>query len=71
MLIYEKDNKLNINFENKIEEPDFSIYKNGEDKVVISANGETSEAGSNNSGESVLPPYTVEDAEKSIKSCFS
>ena len=28
MLIYEKDNKLNISFENNIENPDFEISKN-------------------------------------------
>ena len=28
MLIYEKDNKLNISFENSVENPDFEISKN-------------------------------------------
>ena len=44
MLIYEKDNKLNINFENKVDDPDLSLFKE-DDKVKISANGSTSEPG--------------------------
>ena len=59
MLIYEKDNKLNINFENKVDEPDFSLYKDGENGVVISSNGETSQVGG-----SGLPAYTDEDEGK-------
>lgn len=54
MIIYEKENKLNINFEDKIGDPDFSIYKNNEDKVVISSNGTTSEPGSSSGGGGVM-----------------
>lgn len=49
MLIYEKDNKLNIKFDPQngegLEEPDFSIFKDENEEVVISANGATGEAG--------------------------
>ena len=46
MIIYEKDNKLNINFENSVEEPpDLQIGKSG-DKTQISVNGQSSGGGS-------------------------
>ena len=46
MLIYEKDNKLNINFDNEINEnPDLQIGKSG-DKTQISVNGQSSGGGS-------------------------
>ena len=46
MLIYEKDNKLNINFENSVtENPDLSIGKSG-DKTQILVDGQESGGGS-------------------------
>ena len=46
MLIYEKDNKLNINFDNEVsEQPDLQIGKSG-DKTQISVNGQSSGGGS-------------------------
>lgn len=47
MLIYEKDNKLNINFENSVDgEPDLQIGKDG-DKTKILVDGQESGGGSN------------------------
>lgn len=46
MLVYEKDNKLNINFENSVNEsPDLSIGKSG-DKTQILVDGQESGGGS-------------------------
>ena len=46
MLIYEKDNKLNINFENSVtENPDLQIGKSG-DKTQILVDGQESGGGS-------------------------
>lgn len=50
MLVYEKDNKLNIKFDSQnggeeLDNPDFSIYKDNENKVTISANGNTGDVG--------------------------
>ena len=46
MLIYEKDNKLNINFENNVEEtPDLQISKSG-DKTEVLIDGQQGGGGS-------------------------
>ena len=46
MIIYEKDNKLNINFENSVEEtPDLQISKSG-DKTEVLIDGQPGSGGS-------------------------
>lgn len=57
MLIYEKDNKLNINFENSIEEqPDLQISKSG-DKTEVLIDGQP--GGSGGSGDTVDVAITI------------
>jgi hypothetical protein len=62
MLIYEKDNKLNINFENSVDgEPDLQIGKDG-DKTQILVDGKESDGSSGG-----LPEYTVGDRGKILQ----
>lgn len=54
MLIYEKDNKLNINFENNVEEqPDLQIGKSG-DKTEVLIDGQPGSGGSSGGGLKLL-----------------
>ena len=79
MIVYEKENKLNIKFDGKIDEttvPDFSLYKNDEDKVIIDANGGQSEPGTGGGGSAPLVvtftkrgAYAV-DSDKTEKEIF-
>jgi hypothetical protein len=57
MLIYEKDNKLNINFDNEVsEQPDLQISKE-DGKTSVTIDGQPGEG---------LPPATSEDVGKSV-----
>jgi hypothetical protein len=58
MLIYEKENKLNINFDNEVsEQPDLQISKE-DGKTSVTIDGQESGG--------VLPPATSEDVGKSV-----
>lgn len=59
MLVYEKNNKLNISFENNVENPDFEISK--EEVNIGSANIVSSGSGS---GANVLTLYVSEENTK-------
>lgn len=63
MLVYEKDNKLNINFDNKVDDsPDLSIGKSG-DKTQILVDGQPS-GGGGGGGANVLTLYAGEKEDR-------